>query len=402
LREIEIKAKSGYPELRGLGEEDLASLLEEFTLVPSSVSHNIQSDLDMEIIIGEGRDVKFPLLLSHPIFVDSGLVGKVNKSVRIAMAYGALLEKIPINIGDGLFPEEEKVAAKFSDNFIMQWTPQRISNDVETLSKAKAIVISLMAPYHSRMYTLDEFLDVLDEKGGLIAAQTFGPQPHLDIETQEDLKKHVDLLREVMEYKVPIMVKIPKENVYNNTKVALASQCDAVIVDNSVDPFSTMTVMNGDYGTATVSSVPPAAKAFREAKAHNEGVKLFVVGGFRNGADVLKMMALGADGVGLSESAAVALGCTLCGECPQLTCDKGITTTDEGLKTNFKWKEAGKGLANFIAAIKLEMEVLMDHLGVSSASDLNERHIMALTYDSAAISGVKLIGYDRELPMWFH
>ncbi len=114
------------------------------------------------------------------------------------------------------------------------------------------------------------------------------------------------------------------------------------------------------------------------------------------------MMALGADGVGLSESAAVSLGCTLCGECPHLTCDKGITATDEALKTNFKWKEAGKGLANFIAAIKLEMEVLMDHVGVSSVSDLNERHIMALTYDSAAISGVKLIGYDRELPMWFH
>jgi glutamate synthase domain-containing protein 2 len=284
----------------------------------------------------------------------------------------------------------------------MQWTPQRISNDVDTLAKAKAIVISLVAPYHSRMYTLDEFLDVLDEKGGLIAAQTFGPQPHLDIETLEDLQKHVELLREVTDYKVPVMVKIPKENVYGNTKIALASDCDAVIVDNSVDPFSTMTVMNGDYGTSTVSSVPPAVKAFREAKAHNAGVKLFVVGGFRNGADVLKMMTLGADGVGLSESAAVALGCNLCGDCPQLTCEKGITTPDEALKAQFKWKEAGKGLANFIAAIKLEMEVLMDHVGVSSVGDLNEKHIMALTYDSAAISGVKLIGYDRELPMWFH
>lgn len=402
MREIESKSKSGYPELRGLGEEDLASLLEEFALIPSSVGHNLQSELDMEVIIGEGRDVKFPLLLSHPIFVDYGLIGKVNKSVRIAMAYGALLEKVPINVGDGLYPEEEKVADKFNENLIIQWTPQRISNDLDTLSKAKAIVITLTSPYHSRMYTLDEFLDVLDEKGGLIAAQIFGPQPHLDIETQDDLKNHVGLLREVVDYKVPIMVKIPKENVYGNTKTALASDCDAVIVDNSMDPFSTLSVMNGDYGTSTVSSVPPAAKAFREAKAHNTGVKLFILGGFRNGADVLKMMALGADGVGISESASVALGCTLCGECPRLNCEKGITTTDEALKSRFKWKEAGVQLANFIAAIKMEMEVLMDHVGASSVSDLNEKHIMALTYDSAAISGVKLIGYDRELPMWFH
>ena len=152
MKGIESKAKSGYPELRGLGEEDLASLLEEFTLVPSSVGQNINSDLDMEVIIGEGKDVKFPLLLSHPLFIDSCHIGKVNKSVRIALAYGALLESIPVNVGYGIYPEEEKVAGKFNEKFIMQWTPQRLGNDIETLSKAKAVIINLSVPSHGRMY----------------------------------------------------------------------------------------------------------------------------------------------------------------------------------------------------------------------------------------------------------
>jgi glutamate synthase domain-containing protein 2 len=402
LRGIENKAKSGYPELRGLGEEDLASLLEEFTLVPSSVGQNLDSDLDMEMIIGEGRDVKFPLLLSYPLFIDSCHIGKINKSVRIALAYGALLEGIPINTGYGLYPEEEKVAKKFNENFIMQWTPQRLGNEIDTLSKAKAVIVNLSIPYNSRMYTLDEFLDVVDEKGGLIAAETFGHQPHIDLETASDLQKHVELLREATDYKFPIMVKIPSENIYGTTKAALSSDCDAVIIDTSLNPYSTLSVMNGDYGTTTVSSIPPAIKAFKEAKAPKKGIRLLVTGGFRNGADILKMIALGADGVGLSESAAVALGCNLCGECYELQCKKGIMTKDEALKTKFKWKEAGKQLANFISATKLEMEVLMDYIGVSSINEVAERHIMALTYDSAAISGVKLMGYDRELPMWFH
>jgi glutamate synthase domain-containing protein 2 len=402
LKGIESKAKSGYPELRGLGEEDLTSLLEEFTLVPSSVGQNIDSGLDMEMIIGEGRDVKFPLLYSHPIFVDSCHIGKVNKSVRIALAYGALLENVPINVGYGLYPEEEKVAGKFNEKFIMQWTPQRLGNDIETLSKAKAIVINLSVPSHGRMYTLDEFLDVVDEKGGLIAAETFGHQPHLDLVTASDLKQHVDLLREATDYSFPIMIKIPCENIYGTTKAALASDCDAVIVDTSVNPYSTLSIQNGDYGTSTVSSIPPAKKAFKEVKAQKKGIKLLVTGGFRNGADVLKMIALGADGVGISESAAVALGCNLCGDCYELQCEKGIVTRNEALKTKFKWKSAGKKLANFVSATKLEMEVLMDYMGVGSVKDVNEKNVIALTYDSAAISGVKLVGYDRELPMWFH
>jgi glutamate synthase domain-containing protein 2 len=402
LKGIESKAKSGYPELRGFGEEDLASLLEEFTLVPSSVGQNINSDLDMEVIIGEGRDVKFPLLLSHPLFVDSCHIGKVNKSVRVALAYGALLENIPINVGYGLYPEEEKVAKKFNEKFIMQWTPQRLGNDINTLSKAKAIVINLSVPSHSRMYSLDEFLDVVDEKGGLIAAETFGHQPHLDLETAADLKKHVELLREATDYVSPVMVKIPCENVYGTTKAALTSECDAVIIDTSVNPYSTLSIRNGDYGTSTVASIPPAQKAFRELKAKKKGIKLLVTGGFRNGADILKMIALGVDSVGISESATVALGCNMCGDCYELQCEKGIVTRDEALKTKFKWKGAGKQLANFISATKLEMEVLMDYMGVSSVKDINEKNVLALTYDSAAISGVKLVGYNRELPMWFH
>lgn len=402
MRGIERKAKKGYPELRGLGEEDLASLLEEFTLVPSSVGQNLDSELDMEVIIGEGRDVKFPLLLSYPLFVDSCHIGKINKSVRIALAYGALLEGVPVNSGYSLYPEEEKVAKKFNENFIMQWTPQRLGNDIETLTKAKAVIINLSIPYNSRMHTLDEFLDVVDEKGNLVAAETFGHQPHLDLETSSDLQKHVELLREATNYTYPIMVKIPSENIYSTTKAALSSHCDAVIIDTSLNPYSTLSIMNGDYGTTTVSSIPPSLKAFREVKAKKKGIKLLVTGGFRNGADILKMIALGADGVGLSESTAVALGCNLCGECYKLRCEKGIVTKNEALKTSFKWKEAGTQLANFISATKLEMEVLMDYIGVGSIKDVAEKNIMALTYDSAAISGVKLIGYDRELPMWFH
>lgn len=404
MKEIENKTQNAYPGFRGILEEDLASLFDEFTLVPSQLdsvrSQNPESDC--EVIIGEGRDVKFPLLLDYPIFLDATHIGKANKSVRIALAYGAFLEKIPINIGFGMFPEEEKIAKKFNDNFIMQWTKERIGNDLETLSKAKAIVITLSGSSLRRLYSLEDFLDVVDEKGSMIAAEIFGPNNHLDLDSKDDLKKHIGLLREVTDYKIPIMVKITGENVYENTKSALYGGPDAVIIDTSINPFFTLSQNPGNYGTSFIATIPPAAKAFRQEKAKDDGIKLLVSGGIRNGSDVIKAIALGVDGVGISEAAAVAMGCNLCGECFEFQCEKGIVTRDEGLKSRFKWKDAGKKLANYLSAIKLEIEVVLDQVEVDSVKDLNEKHIAAITYDSAAISGVKLVGYDKELPMWFH
>jgi hypothetical protein len=403
VKEIEGKAKSGSPIFKGLGEEDLPSLLDEFALVPSfSDMIGSEPDRDMELIIGKGRDVKTPLSLTHPFFIDTTHIGKINKSVRIALAYGAFLARCSIAIGYGLLPEEEKIAEKFNDSFILQWTPMRLNNEMDILSEAKALVISLERKSHKRMFSLDEFLEILDEKGELITAETFGPEFHLDFEKASDLEKHVELLKEATDYKIPVMVKVGTHDVHETTKAALSADSDAVIIDTSRDPYSTLFPITGNYGTTLIGAIPPAVKAFSAAKAKDKGIKLLISGGFRNGADILKAIALGADGICLTESATVALGCNLCGDCNDLQCERGMSTRDEGLKTRFKWKVAGKKLANFISATKLEMDVLLDYVGVDSVGDLSEKHIVALTYDSAAISGVKLVGYDRELPMWFH
>lgn len=42
----------------------------------------------------------------------------------------------------------------------------------------------------------------------------------------------------------------------------------------------------------------------------------------------------------------------------------------------------------------------MRELGISDLADLNRRNLRALDHDTAAISGLRLVGYDRPLPMW--
>jgi len=47
-----------------------------------------------------------------------------------------------------------------------------------------------------------------------------------------------------------------------------------------------------------------------------------------------------------------------------------------------------------------EIKNITASVGHSSINGLSRNDLMALTYDAAAITGVKLIGYDRVLPMW--
>ncbi|UCE37671.1 MAG: alpha-hydroxy-acid oxidizing protein [Thermoplasmata archaeon] len=406
MKDNEQKSNNNELDLRGLAEEDMASILDELAMVTSTIDDTLGSkeekESSTEVIIGEGRNVKFPLLLTHSLFVDANRMANVNKAVRIAAAYGSSMVQIPINVGEGILSEEKKIEKKFQGDFILQWSPIRMAIDTTTLGMAKSIVIDLTWKRHSRLYTHDETLNRVKGKGGLISGDSIGPVSHLDIEEMADLKKHVDLLRESTEYNLPIMIKIPSGALYENTKASIEAEPDAIIIDTSMDPFSTLASLNGTFGTSILGSIQPAKKAFKASSAQKKGIKLLVSGGFRNGADILKVLAMGADAVGITESAVVAMGCNLCGECPKGKCQMGIATKDSRLKSNFDWKIAGKNLADYLKTTKHEMELLQDVIGVIDVKDLTSDHVRALTYDTAAITGIKLIGYDRELPMWFH
>jgi len=60
---------------------------------------------------------------------------------------------------------------------------------------------------------------------------------------------------------------------------------------------------------------------------------------------------------------------------------------DEDIETSLKWIDG-------------TLRGWMRELGISELSELNRRNLRALDHDTAAISGLRLVGYDRPLPMW--
>ncbi|MDX2004991.1 MAG: glutamate synthase-related protein [Meiothermus sp.] len=105
-------------------------------------------------------------------------------------------------------------------------------------------------------------------------------------------------------------------------------------------------------------------------------VELWADGGLKTAYDVLRMVLLGADRVGMATMAMVAIGCTICRQCQMDTCHVGIATqietveqaTAHGLK-RFVPQESNRAvdqLTRFFSLKGEELRRLLAQLGFSS------------------------------------
>ena len=70
---------------------------------------------------------------------------------------------------------------------------------------------------------------------------------------------------------------------------------------------ATQEVFIENVGQPTLACIRPAVDALQDLNMHRQ-VQLIISGGIRNGADVAKAMALGADAVSIGTAAMIAIG----------------------------------------------------------------------------------------------
>ena len=158
-----------------------------------------------------------------------------------------------------------------------------------------------------------------------------------------------------------------------------------------------------------MSALVEAVRALEELRVVGE-VQLVISGGIKNGADVAKALALGADAVSIGTAALVAMGA----DAPRYADEYrdlgvapgdgtswhtgldavGIATQDPDLEARLDPDAAADRVYNFVQAITMEVQMLARACGKANVHDLEPEDMRALSLEASMITGIPMAGTD--------
>lgn len=402
IEDIRSKADTGRYLIRGYGTNGPLPHFDGLTIVPAQLAPPVPLDkyreeCDISVTIGEGRASR-PLRLRIPIMIAAMSYGAVSKETKTACALAANLCGTATNTGEGgTFPGEYE-STKPNGYLVAQWASGRWGVSLDYLQNSDAVEIKTgqgAKPGMGGHLLADKVTEDISRVRGIpVGTDALSPCRFYDTLGLEDLKKIVDLLRDVTNYEKPIMLKLGPGRIYDDVRMAALAGVDAVAVDGAQGGTGAAPdIVTQNAGIPTIGTIGPAVRALKDLGLYRK-VKLISLGGYRNGADVVKGLALGADIIGIASAAMIAMGCRVCEQCAKGMCPYGITSQDPELRKRLQPERAAQRLKNYLNVVVEEMKMLTMLSGHRSITELGREDLRALSFDAAAICGVKLIGLE--------
>ena len=219
-------------------------------------------------------------------------------------------------------------------------------------------------------------------------------------------------LREITNWEKPIFIKVGGARPYFDTSLAVKAGADVVVLDGMQGgTAASQDVFIDHVGIPTLACIRPAVDALNDLGMREE-VQLIVSGGIRSGADVAKVLALGADAVSIGSAALIAIGDndpkweteykelgTTAGAFDDWHLGNdpaGITTQDPELMKRVNPIKAGERLANYLRVITLEAQTIARASGKSHLKNLEPEDLCALTVEAAAMAVSTFSGYKLD------
>ena len=119
---------------------------------------------------------------------------------------------------------------------------------------------------------------------------------------------------------------------------------------------------------------------------------LIATGGLRSESDFLKALALGADGVALSNAPLQAIGCLGMRACHTNNCPVGIATQKQHLRDRLDVRQSAARLERYFAAVTELMQVMARACGHDHLNGFSERDLTTWSREMAHLTGVRYAG----------
>src|SRR6516165_8394250 len=412
IAEIERAADEGLYRIRGFGALRALPSFDDLVLLGASISRypleGYRERCATDVTLGT-RFAKQPIELKIPITIAGMSFGAIGANAKRALGRGASAAGTSTTTGDGGMSAEERAESKI---LVYQVLPSRYGFDPAHLRACEGIEIVVgqgAKPGGGGMLLGQKITERVAEMRTLPAGiDQRSACRHPDWTGPDDLTIKITELREATDWEKPVFVKIGSARPHYDVQLAVKAGADVVVLDGMQGGTgATQEVFIEHVGIPTLAAIRPAVQALQDLGVHRR-VQLIVSGGIRNGADVAKALALGADAVSIGTAALVALGDndshledeyrklgTTAGAYDDWHVGRdpaGITTQDAVLAQRLDPAIASRKLANYLSVMALEVQTIARACGKSHVHNLEPEDLVALTVESAAMARVPLAG----------
>ncbi|USD67566.1 glutamate synthase-related protein [Vibrio sp. SCSIO 43136] len=361
-------------------------------MVAQMATKPLMEDVPVATKLVVGPKAKKPLVLDIPLFVSDMSFGALSEEAKIALAMGAELAGTGICSGEGGMLPEEQAA---NSHYFYELASAQFGYDEAKLKQVQAFHFkggqgakTGTGGHLPGAKNIGKISQVRGIKEGTAAVS---PPTFKDINSAADFKAFADRVREVTGG-IPIGFKLSANHIEADIQFALDASADYIILDGRGGGTGAAPEMFRDH--ISVPTIPALARARRylDKQGKSGEVTLIVTGGLRVPMDFVKALALGADGVAVSNSAMQAIGCVAARMCNTNNCPAGIATQKTDLRQRLNVEKSAKQLCNFFTASVELMQVMSRACGHDDLGQFNINDLATWNKEMADLSGVAYAG----------
>ena len=412
IDDIHIKAELGRYRMRGMAIFKKIPSWDDLTFLPGTLTRFViegyREKCETKTIIGPRA--KRPIVLDIPIYITGMSFGALSYESKVALARGATMAGTATCSGEGgMIPDERR----YSQKWFYQCIQSRYGFNPHHLRLADGCEIFIgqgckvgLGGHLMGQKVTDQVAEMRSLPAGI---DQRSPARHPDWLGPDDLALKINELREATNGEIPIQLKLGAARVYDDVRMAAKCDPDSIYIDG----------MEGSTGAgphiATEETGIPGIAAIRQARkalddvGKSDEITLVYAGGIRNGADVAKALALGADAVAIGTAAMIALNCNkdipeadferevgvpagYCYHCHTGRCPVGVATQDPELRKRLNPDEAAERVYNFLHTLTMECQMMARACGKTDVHSLEPEDLAALTMEASALAMVPLAG----------
>ncbi|MGS0826549.1 glutamate synthase-related protein [Shewanella sp. 0m-8] len=362
-------------------------------MVAQMATKPLMEDIEVSTELIIGPQARKPLKLAIPLFVSDMSFGALSEEAKIALARGAELAGTGICSGEGGMLAEEKAE---NSRYFYELASAKFGYKEALLSQVQSFHFKggqgAKTGTGGHLPASKNVGKISEVRGLPEGTDAISPPTFTDLKSSADFKRFADRVREVSGG-IPIGFKLSANHIERDIQFALDASADYIILDGR----------GGSTGAApdifrnhiSVPTIPAIARARRYLEQQGESgrVTLIATGGIRTPIDFVKALALGADGVAISNSAIQSIGCVAARICNTNNCPSGIATQNPELRKRLNIDKSAKQLQNFFNASVQLMQVMARACGHDDLSQFNKDDLATWHIEMARLTGVEYSGF---------